>query len=141
MNHDDAKPVAPAYGVRIPSLFEIFFGKLANWIRQLAIWRKLGLLRKAMQEQRRRRTLRLEALEPRVLLSADLTYGALTDTGHHDLSLVADTTGGTFIKLFEGSTEVGSVELLDADHDSKVEINISRASGVQNGVNGDTITI
>jgi hypothetical protein len=61
--------------VRIPSLFEIFFGRLANWIRRLAQWRKQGLLKKAMQT-RRQRAMRVETLEPRLLLSADTyTYG------------------------------------------------------------------
>ena len=41
------------YSVRIPSLFEIFFGKLANWFRKLAQWRKQGLLKKALQAVRR----------------------------------------------------------------------------------------
>ena len=62
---------ASRYNVRIPSLFEIFFGKLANWYRQLKEWRKKGLLKKALQAMRRRRQMRLETLEPRVLLSAD----------------------------------------------------------------------
>jgi len=136
MTPDDKAEVAPAYGVRIPSLFEIFFGKLAKWIRQLALWRKLGFLRKAMQEQRRRRSMRLEALEPRVLLSADLTYGAVTDTGHHDLSLVADTTGGTFLRMMDGTHEVGSVDLSAA---SDAEINITSA-GV-GAANADTVHI
>ncbi len=61
------------YGVRIPTLFEIFFGKLANWFRQLAQWRKQGLLKRALEAAKRRRTLRMEQLEPRILLSADLT--------------------------------------------------------------------
>jgi hypothetical protein len=60
--------------VRIPSLFEIFYGKLANWIRRIAQWRKQGLLKRAQQE-RRRRAMRIETLEPRLLLSADVTYG------------------------------------------------------------------
>src|SRR5215210_1857449 len=70
------------YNVRIPSLFEIFFGKFANWFRQLNQWRKQGLLKKALQAARRRRAMRLETLEPRVLLSAD-ALGAL-DLGQHD---------------------------------------------------------
>ena len=60
---------------RIPTLFEIFFGRLAKWIRQIAAWRKQGLLKRALQE-RLRRTMRLEAMEPRVLLSADPIYAS-----------------------------------------------------------------
>ncbi|HYR36750.1 MAG TPA: LEPR-XLL domain-containing protein, partial [Burkholderiales bacterium] len=74
----DETPTAASreYRVRIPSLFQIFWSKLANWFRLLQKWRKQGLLRKALQEARRRRALRLETLEPRVLLSADITHGA-----------------------------------------------------------------
>src|SRR5882672_5292151 len=63
------------YSTRMLSLFEIFWGRLANWFRRLAQWRKLGLLRKAL-ESKRKRAFRLEPLEPRVLLSADISYGA-----------------------------------------------------------------
>ena len=63
------------YNIRIPTLFEIFFGRVARWVRQLREWRKLGLLKKAMEHKRRLRAApRMEALEPRVLLSADLAY-------------------------------------------------------------------
>src|SRR2546423_15054393 len=87
--------------IRIPTLFEIFFGKLANWIRKLAAWRKQGLLKKAAQLAQRRRRLQLEALEPRVLLSADLTYGA---GAAHDLTLVAEaSSSAVFLKLYETS--------------------------------------
>ena len=68
MSLEQTRLASREYSTRIPSLFEIFWGKLANWFRLLAKWRKQGLLREALQEARRRRALRLEALEPRVLL-------------------------------------------------------------------------
>src|SRR5688572_10430214 len=68
--------------VRIPSLFEIFWGKLANWFRRLAQWRKQGLLKRALVANRQR-TMRIEPLEPRVLLSADVSYAfSAPDAAH-----------------------------------------------------------
>src|SRR5262245_19112322 len=117
---------------RIPTLFEIFWGKLANWFRQLAKWRKLGLLKKAL-EAKRRRLMRLETLEPRVLLSADLVYGGdISDPGDAfvtDITLKAESDGTNhFIKLYETGTsnEVGSVEIDDA---GDLDLNIKRAGG------------
>ena len=79
MNANRPQDAGIAPRVRIPSLFEIFYGKLANWFRRLAQWRKQGLLKRAMQE-RRRRAMRIETLEPRLLLSADVSYAyALPD--------------------------------------------------------------
>ena len=90
---------ASRYNVRIPSLFEIFFGKLANWFRQLKQWRKQGLLKKALQAARRRRAMRLEALEPRLLLSADpiaaLDFAHVDDGNSFDHTVVLDTQDAT----------------------------------------------
>src|SRR5258706_6267435 len=82
---------------RIPSLFEIFFGRLAKWIRQLATWRKQGLLKRALQE-RHRRTMRMEVLEPRLLLSADLTAGATWGT-----TLTVTATDATHVQMTDGT--------------------------------------
>lgn len=108
----DSTAASREYKVRIPSLFEIFFGKLANWFRQLAKWRKQGVLRKALEAARRRRVMRMEQLEPRLLLSADLTYGGLDQ----DLTLQAvHDSGATHLKLFDSEhAEVDSVILDDA---------------------------
>src|SRR5688572_22556891 len=57
-----------------PNLLNIFWGAFANGFRRLSGWRKRGVLGKALAEQRRR--MRFEALEPRLLLSADLSYTA-----------------------------------------------------------------
>jgi len=108
----DSTAASREYNVRIPSLFEIFFGKLANWFRQLLKWRKQGVLKKALEAARRRRVMRMEQLEPRLLLSADLTYGGLDQ----DLTLQAvDDSGATHLKLFDAEhAEVDSVILDDA---------------------------
>jgi len=109
MSLEQTRLASREYSTRIPSLFEIFWSKLANWFRLLAKWRKQGLLRKALQEARRRRALRLEALEPRVLLSADIAYSAgLTDPAL-DLTLkfMEDSGGNDIIRLInndDGST-------------------------------------
>ena len=121
----DSTAASREYTVRIPSLFEIFFGKLANWFRQLAKWRKQGVLRKALEAARRRRIMRMEQLEPRLLLSADLTYGGLDQ----DLTLQAvHESGATYFKLFDSEhAEVDSVILDDA---GDLEVNIQRSAGV-----------
>jgi hypothetical protein len=96
MSADTPSSAHPSYPVRIPSLFEIFFGKLANWFRRLGQWRKQGLLKKALEAGRRRRAMRLETLEPRVLLSADafgaLDLGQVDDAGAFDDTAILDTT-------------------------------------------------
>ena len=96
MSADTPASVHPSYPVRIPSLFEIFFGKLANWFRRLAQWRKQGLLKKGLEAARRRRAMRLETLEPRVLLSADafgaVDLGDVDDGNAFDDIAILDTT-------------------------------------------------
>src|SRR5262249_39361910 len=52
--------------------------------------------------KRRRQSFALEAIEPRLLLSADISYSPVAGT---DLTLKAV---GSDIKLFDGSTELGS---------------------------------
>ena len=119
---NDQTSAGREYRIRIPSLFEIFFGKLANWFRQLAKWRKQGLLRKALAALKRRRTLRMEQLEPRLLLSADLTYSSL-DT---DLTLRAVQDGSDYyFKLFDSTdTEIESIVIDDA---GDLDLNIQRS--------------
>ena len=113
---------------RIPSLFEIFFGRLANWIRQLVKWRKQGLLKRALQE-RQRRTMRMEVLEPRLLLSADLTAGAGWGT---NLALTA--VDATHVQLSDGANTTGSIAMTGDGI-----INISRAA--LGDVTGDTLNV
>ncbi|MBI4292469.1 MAG: LEPR-XLL domain-containing protein [Betaproteobacteria bacterium] len=57
--------------ISIPSLAELFSGRLGQHFRAMADWRKRGLLGKAAQHKRRRSRMRMEAFEPRILLSAD----------------------------------------------------------------------
>jgi len=97
------------YRVRIPSLLEIFWSKLANWFRLLVKWRKQGILRKALQQARQRRGLRLETLEPRVLLSADLTYGSLAGLEPLDLTLkfTEDSSGNDIVQLINNHLPSG----------------------------------
>src|SRR6185503_3019496 len=119
----DSTAASREYNVRIPSLFEIFFGKLANWFRQLAKWRKQGLLRRALEAARRRRVMRMEQLEPRLLLSADLAHGALDA----DLRLQAvDDGDATHLSLLDSnSSEVDSIILDQAADD--VALDVQRA--------------
>ena len=107
---------------RIPSLFEIFFGRLANWIRQLVKWRKQGLLKRALQE-RQRRTMRMEVLEPRLLLSADLNYIGVAPTGT-DLTLVATSNTQLELRLTSNASMVASGTL-----GSDGVVNILRSNG------------
>ena len=129
---------------RIPSLFEIFWGKLANWFRKLAQWRKQGLLKKALQAARRRNAMRLEALEPRVLLSADLIYGADPgDAGVTDFTLVAeDNSGNLFVKLYETANMTNEIGSIQIDDPSELELDIKRFGGdVAGAASGDRLRI
>ena len=70
------KPSRVAEIIRsMPGLFEIFFGRLAKWIRLLARWHKEGRLRRELLARRTR--FHRETLEPRLMLSADV-YAAVT---------------------------------------------------------------
>src|SRR5882762_4044337 len=103
MSAEDAGSSSREYNVRIPSLFEIFWGKLANWFRLLAKWRKQGLLKKALEAARRRRAMRLEALEPRILLSTDISgAAALLHGADFTLQFVEDSiTGADAVRLID----------------------------------------
>ncbi|MEX0958002.1 MAG: LEPR-XLL domain-containing protein, partial [Burkholderiales bacterium] len=122
---------------RMPSLYDIFFGKLANWFRRIAQWRKQGLLRKALRERRRRNAMRMEAMEQRLLLSADLTY---TDISVFDLTLIAkDADTLELIQTGNPGNSLGMVDL-DAgafDGDGNVEINIKRLVPMSTEFAGD----
>jgi hypothetical protein len=95
-------------------------------MRQLAKWRKQGLLRRALQE-RQRRIMRLEVLEPRLLLSADLTAGAGWDT---NLTLTA--TDATHVQLSDGTFT--DTHALTGDG----VVTISRATSILPPVSPDT---
>ena len=59
----------------VPSLSQLFMGRLGRHVRAVADWRRRGQLGKAAQHKRRRSVTRFEMLEPRVLLSADSVLG------------------------------------------------------------------
>src|SRR5882762_9569535 len=124
MSAEDAGSSSREYNVRIPSLFEIFWGKLANWFRLLAKWRKQGLLKKALEAARRRRAMRLEALEPRVLLSADIAYSSGLLDPALDLTLkFAENAGTDVIQLINNDDDsVISEQVMPGDHVINVNI-------------------
>src|SRR5678815_1418205 len=74
-----------------PSLYDLFRNSLARKLRRMAMWSRAG----------RRRLLQFEPLEPRLLLSADLSY---TATGNGDLTLrVADVGGVSTLQLVDSN--------------------------------------
>ncbi len=115
----------PVY--RIPSLFEIFFGRLANWVRKLARWRKQGLLRKALRAVRRK-SMHMELIEPRILLSSDISYTAV---GAADRTLRVDDINGTeMVRLVDSndpSIEFAAEALANIDgssgHGARIDAN------------------
>jgi len=110
----------PSAGSRnvAPSLYQIFWGSLASGCRRVAKWRRQGWLGKDALE-RRRRSLRFEALEPRLLLSADLSY---TAAAAGDLTLRAEDVGG-----------VATLELVDSN-----DSGIVFASELLSNINGSS---
>src|SRR5262245_21414604 len=100
---------------RVPRLLEIFWGKLANQFRQRARQRKGASLRKSAQSHSGR-ALRLEALEPRLLLSADLAYTSAAGTAMDAALRVADVDGVQTLQLVDnGTSAVLGEALLDQD--------------------------
>ncbi len=124
MSAEDAGTSNREYQVRIPSLFEIFWGKLANWFRLLAKWRKQGLLKKALEAARRKRAMRLETLEPRVLLSADIAYSTGFTDPALDLTLrFAESAGADVVQLINNDDDsVISEQKMPVDHVINVNI-------------------
>src|SRR5688572_15937605 len=112
------------YSVAVPSLFDIFWGKLANGRRCLAEWRKQGFLNKDKFGQTRRRAMRLETLEPRVLLSADLSHSAGIGASLDATLKVEDLAGAPILRLIDNpsSTILGEL-FLDQDIDVNIHGN------------------
>jgi len=110
---------ASASSHSIPTLYQIFWGSLANRLRRVAQWRKRGRLGREFAAQRR--SMRFEPLEPRLLLSADLVHS--TDAGVAlDATLkVAEVGGAQVVQLIDNgtSTVLGQAAL---DHDLSIEI-------------------
>src|SRR5437773_336148 len=123
MSAEDAGSSSREYDVRIPSLFEIFWGKLANWFRLLAKWRKQGLLKKALEAARRRRAMRLETLEPRVLLSTDISgAAALLHGADFTLAFVDGSTGDAVRLIDHNDGDSFTDYAIDSDHVINVNI-------------------
>jgi Ca2+-binding RTX toxin-like protein len=102
-------------GARIPSLFEIFWSKLANGSRRIAQWRRQGHLKKTDHVQRRR-VARLESLEPRLLLSADLIHTAGAGVALDATLRVMDEDGSSMLQLLDnGSGAILAAQALDQD--------------------------
>ena len=80
--------------VRTPTLFDLFFGNLAAWVRKRAVLRK--------QPRLRLRAVRFESLEPRLLLSADLSYSA--GVGAMDATLRIIDDAGPVLQLVDNVT-------------------------------------
>ncbi|MGA8048966.1 MAG: LEPR-XLL domain-containing protein, partial [Burkholderiales bacterium] len=111
---------ASASRLSIPSLAQIFWGPLANRFRRMAQWRRQGVLREALQAQRRR-FMRFETLEPRVLLSADLTHTVAAGAALDATLKVSDVDGAAVVQLVDnGSSAV--LEAITLDQDVNVSV-------------------
>ena len=102
-----------------PSLYDLFRNSLARKLRRMAMWSRAG----------RRRLLQFEPLEPRLLLSADLSY---TAAGSGDLTLRVADVGG-----------VSTLQLVDSNDPSIVlaSESMSDASGASVDANGFDVTL
>ena len=101
----------------VPSLFDIFFGGLANSFRQLAKWRKQGLLGK-VSFARGSRALQFEHLESRILLSADLTYAAPVGAALDATLRIDDAGAAPILRLIDNNNPLGAAlaeRLFDQD--------------------------
>ncbi|MEX2149864.1 MAG: LEPR-XLL domain-containing protein [Steroidobacteraceae bacterium] len=122
----------------VPTLAEIFWGPLANGFRRMAEWRKRGILGEALQAHRRRAAMRFETLEPRILLSADLTHAAAEGVALDATLRVEDAGGAPILRLIDNpsSTILGErlidqdidVNVLGNDQSDKLKIGFDRAS-------------
>ena len=103
--------------IRIPSLFDIFRGTLANGRRRIAQWRKRRMLARGTSGQIYRRNFaRLEALEPRLLLSADLIHTTPEAMGLDATLRIAEIDGTAMLRLVDNrSNDVLGEQALDQD--------------------------
>ena len=90
----NARRLSGSMDLRTPTLFDLFFGNLAAWVRKRALLRK--------QPKPRSRALRFESLEPRLLLSADLSYSA--GAGALDATLRIIDDAGPVLQLVDNAT-------------------------------------
>ncbi|MGH8662192.1 MAG: LEPR-XLL domain-containing protein, partial [Burkholderiales bacterium] len=107
----------------MPMLPEIFWGPVANGFRRLAQWRKSGTLGEELKS-RRGPAVRLESLEPRLLLSADINYAAASGAVLDAALRIADVDGTQMLQLLDNeSNAVLGQEALDED------INVTLSGG------------
>jgi len=100
----------------VPTLAEIFWGPLANGFRKMAEWRKRGVLGEALQAHRRWAAMRFETLEPRILLSADLTHAASEGVAIDATLRVDDVGGAPILRLVDNpSTWLAFTDLVFVD--------------------------
>src|SRR3990172_4551332 len=100
MNANIFESQTPGSRFRMPTLSEIFWGPLANRLRRPAQGRKDGPPRDAHPAPRRR-AVRLEAPEPRVLLSADLMHAAAAGVALDALLRGNEVDGGSTLQLID----------------------------------------
>src|SRR6267142_5788006 len=106
MNTQSADSANRNHSVRIPSLFDIFRGKVANGYRRIAQWRREGSLAKGKAGQTHRRHAALfETLEPRLLLSADLVQTTAQGVALDATLRVADVDGAAMLQLFDNQSK------------------------------------
>src|SRR5690349_14467066 len=106
--------------VRVPTLQQIFGGPFSNVFRRIARWRKHGWLGAAMREHRQR-SLRFETLEPRLLLSADLTHTVAAGAALDATLQVDDVDGAQIVRLMDNPS--GTV-LGEANLDQDVDVTV-----------------
>ncbi|MGH8568124.1 MAG: LEPR-XLL domain-containing protein, partial [Gammaproteobacteria bacterium] len=122
----------------IPSLAQIFWSPLANGFRRMAEWRRRGVLGEALQAHRRRAAMRFDTLEPRILLSADLTHAAAEGVALDATLRVDDAGGAPILRLIDNpsSTILGehlidqdiNFTVLGNDQSDRLKIGFDRAS-------------
>ena len=124
-------------GFRIPTLQEIFASPLAERVRRIARWRKHGWLAAPMREHRQR-SLRFETLEPRLLLSADLTHTAAAGVALDATLKVDDVDGAAIVRLVDNSSgtvlaetpldQDVNVDVHGADRSDRLDVRFDRAA-------------
>jgi hypothetical protein len=103
----------------VPTLYQLFWSPLANGMRRLARWRKRGQIGRKFAQVRR--SMRFEPLEPRLLLSADLTYATATGAALDATLQVAQAGDTQEVQLVDNAS--GTVlQSAALDHDLSVSI-------------------
>jgi hypothetical protein len=97
-----------------PTLFDLFFGKVANWSRARSRRRREGRLRDHRPGLRKKAL--LEALEPRLLLSADIAHTIAPGVALDASLKTNDNNGQQFLQLVDnGSSAVLAETIFDQD--------------------------